>query len=270
MENIIEILKGKRIILYGTGHVAHKFYKVLKQCGLKKQIACFARTADVQAGEMLDGIEVRCFEDIPLEEDTLVCLAVHESLRDEIEKTIRQRTENYIWIYPYLYELMLGIPEQKAVELAVEPLLGGFSKDLRLGVRLAVIEQQDGINDFGFDYYIRAQMLHCSEATAAQRLKQFLGMIEKWKQSGYDRSHIIAITRKLGVIDGNHRLAMAVYTRQKSIYGNIYPTELSIQDIHGYEPMLTKELLLEHGFTAEEIQRLENIQQRYIKAYESQ
>lgn len=270
MENIIENLKGKKIIIYGTGHVAHKFYKVLKQCGLKKQIVCFAKTKDVQAGETLDGIAVHCFEEISVEEDTLVCLAVHESLRTEIEKTIRRKTKKYIWIYPYLYELMLGMPEQKNVELAIAPLLDGYSGDLRLGVRLAAIEQQDNRNDFGFDYYIRAQMLHCSEATAAQRLKQFLSMIERWKRSGYDRSYTIAITRKSGVIDGNHRLAMAVYTGQKSIYGNIYPTELSIQDIHGYEPMLTKELLLEHGFTSEDIRRLENIQQRYRKAYEVQ
>lgn len=267
MENIIELLRKKRIVIYGTGHVAHKFYKVLKRYGLGNQITCFAKTADVQAGENLDGIEVHCFEDIPVEEDMMICLAVHESLRDEIEKTVSQRTVQYIWIYPYLYELMLGIPEQKNVELMIESLLEGYHKDLRLGVRLAAIEQRDGINNYGFDYYIRAQMLHCSEATAAQRLKQFLEMIEKWKQSGYDRSYIIAVTRKLGVIDGNHRLAMAVYTGQKKVYGNIYPTELSIQDIHGYEPMLTKDLLAEHGFAAEDIQKLENIQQRYIKAY---
>ena len=63
MENMIEVLKKKRIVIYGTGHVGHKFYKVLKQNGLEKQIVCFARTGDVQAGETLDGTEVHCFEE---------------------------------------------------------------------------------------------------------------------------------------------------------------------------------------------------------------
>jgi hypothetical protein len=267
LENMIEVLKKKRIVIYGTGHVGHKFYKVLKQNGLEKQIVCFARTGDVQAGETLDGTEVHCFEEIPVGENMLVCLAVHESLRDEIEEIVRQKTKEYVWIYPHLYDLMLGMPKEKGVELAVETLLRGFRKDLRLGVRLAAIEQQDGINDFGFDCYIRAQMLHCSEATAAKRLKQFMEMIERWKQSGYDRSGRIAVTRRLEVIDGNHRLAMAVYTGQRSIYGDIYPTELSFQDIHGCEPMQTKDFLLEHGFTSEDVQKLERIQKRYVDAY---
>ena len=267
---ILERLQKNRIVIYGTGHVAHKFYKVLLHHGLQDQIQCFVRTGKVNEGETLEGIQVHCFEDIHVDEDMLICLAVHESIRSEIEKVVKPVTERYIWIYPYLYELMLGEPEQKGVELQVKTLLKGFHNDLRLGVRLAVIEQQEGINAVGFDYYVRAQMLHCSKTTAAQRLKAFLELIDSWKQSGYRKEDTISINRSYGVIDGNHRLSVAVYTGQKTIYGNIYPTELSVEDIHGHEAMLSKELLLQHGFVEGEIQRLENIQQRYIRAYGSE
>ena len=41
----------KRIVIYGTGHVGHKFYKVLKQNGLEKQI-------DVVEGDIRKGSEL--------------------------------------------------------------------------------------------------------------------------------------------------------------------------------------------------------------------
>lgn len=264
---ILDDFKGKKIIIYGTGHVGRKFYKTMKKHGFEDQVQCFVRSRDVSEGEFFEGVPVYCFETVPIEENTLICLAVHESLRDEIQRTVSSVTDQYLWIYPYLYELMLGEPEQEAVELPVERLLRGCQSDLRLGVRLAAIEQQDGLNDFGFDCYIRAQMLHCDRETALQRLKQFTRLIEEWKQNGYQKKYLLTLTRDYGVIDGNHRLAMAAYTGLKTICGNIYPTDLSVEDIHGCEPMLGKQLLAEHGFSEDELERLEKIQKRYTMAY---
>lgn len=265
---LIKRLREKKIVIFGTGHVAHKFYKIVKDKGLKNQIICFTRTANVNDGEVIDGIPVYCFENIRINDDTLVCIAVHEAIKSEIEKTVRQRTGRYLWIYPYLYSFMFGESEQKNVELEVRELLKKYRSDLRLGVRLAAIEQEEGLNTYGFGYYVRAQMTYCGKETAEQRLKQFLGLIRSWKQSGYNKKYLMSLNRNYEVIDGNHRLSMAVYMGQKVIYGDIYPTDLPIEEIHGEEPMQTKELLLRNGFTADEIAILEKIQERYLKEYE--
>lgn len=263
----LENLERKAIIIYGTGHVARKFYRALGKYHLQSQVQCFVRTEAVRSGERFEGVPVYCFKNISIESDTLVCLAVHESIRDEIEDTVKKVTGQYIWIYPYLYELMLGKPEQRDVEVAVSKLLKGFQEDLRLGVRLAAIEQQDKKNDYGFDYYVRAQMLHCDQETARHRLGQLLRLIVRWKKEGYERTHVLTLNRNYGVIDGNHRLAMAVYMGQERMFADIYPTNLSVEDIHGREPMLSKELLLERGFTPEAVRKLEKIQERYVNAY---
>ena len=263
----LENLKGKSIIIYGTGHVGRKFYKTLGKYHLQSQVQCFVRTEDVTSGERFEGVPVYCFKNVPIERDTLVCLAVHESIRDEIEDTVKKVTGQYIWIYPHLYELMLGEPEQKNVEVAVRKLLTGFHEDLRLGVRLAAIEQQDQKNDYGFDYYVRAQMLHCDRETARHRLEQLLRLIARWKEEGYERTHVLTLNRNYGVIDGNHRLAMAVYMGQETMFADIYPTNLSVEDIHGREPMQRRELLLERGFGADEVERLEGIQKKYLGRY---
>jgi len=264
---ILERLGEKKLIVYGTGHVAHKFYKALQKHSLQGNIQCFVRTGAVSAGEFFEGMPVYGFQEVSIEEDNLICLAVHESLLDEIEEAVRRVTGQYLWIYPYLYELMLGEPEQTNVELDIKLLLKSFCHDLRLGVRLAVIEQKFDRNNYGFDYYIRAQMLHCGKDTATQRLSRFLELIDRWKRSGYEKRYAVSVNQNVEVIDGNHRLAMAVYTGQPTIFGNIYPTRLSASEIHGQAAMLSEGLLTGHGFTVYEIQRLEEIQQRYLKAY---
>lgn len=241
------------------------FCRAMSKHGLKDKIQCFVRSGSVQRDEMFEEIPVRCLDDVSIEDNTLICLAVHESIRDEIQKIIEPITDKYLWIYPYLYELMLGEPEQRAVEVSIGQLLGNCRNDMRLAIRLAAIEQQDGMNTFGFDYYVRAQMLHSSKDTASKRLEQFAKLISEWKQFGYKRDDPIVLNRDYDVIDGNHRLALAVYMGQKTIVGDIYPTLLSAEDIHGHEAMLSEELLRAHGFTQRDIQRLKAIQQRYLK-----
>ena len=110
---ILEQLNGKKIIIYGTGHVARKFYRALLNHGFQKQISYFVRSSDVSDGELFEGVEVCCFEDVDFGENTIICLAVHESILDEIEKIVRKKTGQYIWIYPFLYRLMSGNQNRK-------------------------------------------------------------------------------------------------------------------------------------------------------------
>lgn len=261
-------LREEKLVIFGTGHVGVKFYNALKARGMQRQVLCFTRTKNVDDGEAIDGIPVYCFEDVRIDSDILVCLAVHEAIRDEIEEIVRKRTDRYLWIYPYLYSFMLGTPEQKNMELDIGKLLDGFRGDLRLGVRLAVIEQQEGRNTYGFDAYVRALMTYCGKDTAEERLAQFRRLITRWKQTGYDKDCLIGVNRRYEVIDGNHRLSMAVYMKQRAIYGDIYPTDLSFEEIHGYEPLLSEKVLLENGFEKKEIERLKKTQERYLIEYE--
>ena len=191
---ILEKLREKTIVIYGTGHVARKFYRIMQTHGLEKQVLCFVRSQKTE-GEAFEGLPVFSLEELSFREDTLICLAVHESIREEIEILVRRKTKQYMWIYPYLYELMFGPPEKRELKLQVKELLSGFQEDLRLGVRLAAIEQQEGRNDWGFSCYIRAQTLHCSEATAKRRLEQFRSLIVSWKSSGYEEASRLVLNR---------------------------------------------------------------------------
>jgi len=262
-----EDFKGKELVIYGAGHVGKKFYRVLRMHGLGEQAVCFAVTEPVEGKPMIEGLPVKCVHDIFIRSNTLVCLAVHETIRDEVEKAIKPITEQYIWIYPYLYDLMFGEPEQTDKEIDISEILKTCRKDARLAIRLAAIEQHDGKNSFGYDYYKRAQMMHCAEHTAGQRLQQFKRLMADWKKHGYRREYPLSLNRRYEVIDGNHRLALAVYYRQNRILCSIYPTEMPLTEIHGPEPVMPTAVLMRHGFTGEEIEKLNELQKRYMDVY---
>lgn len=263
-----EEFRGKEIIIYGAGHVGRKFCRALKAQGSGSQIKCFAVTGEAEEGALLDGIPLMCIYDIPIRENTLVCLAVHETLRDEMENIVKKLTKQYIWIYPHLYELMFGKPEAVETEIDISEILKTCRDDFRLAVRLAVMEQHDGKNTFGYDFYKRAQGTYCMEHTVTERLGQFIRLMEDWRRQGYRREYPLVLNRNYEVIDGNHRLAAAVYYRLEKILCNIYPTEIPLTEIHGKEPVMSMEMLQRHGFSGEEIEKLVEIQERYLRFYE--
>lgn len=259
--------EGREIVIYGAGHVGRKFFRTLEERGFGSQVRCFAVTGQRKPGTVLEGIPLKCIYDIPILDNTLICLAVHETLREELENTVREITDRYVWIYPYLYSLMFGEPEQTDMEINISEILKTCRRDERIAVRLAAIEQYEGKNTFGYEYYKRAQMMHCAEHTAGQRLQQFKELMADWKENGYRKEYPLSLNRACEVIDGNHRLALAVYYHQTSILCNIYPTEIPLTEIHGKEPIMPKIVLEQHGFTEEEIQRLDELQERYVEIY---
>lgn len=260
-------LAEKEIIIYGTGYVGHKFLRVLQEYGLDHRVRCFAVTRKPEKELKVDGIPVCDIGSLPLNENTLICLAVHDSLREEVERAVKKRTEQYMWIYPKLYEWLLGEAEQTNVQVEVGSILKNYKEDVRLAVRLAAIEQQEGKNSVGFDYYIRAQMLHCDEYTARKRLKRFRKLVTDWETLSPSSIPPLSLNRDYEMIDGNHRLSLAVYYGQKKILCNIYPTKLRVEEIHDPAAMMKKITMKERCFNLEEMQKLEEIQERYVMCF---
>jgi len=259
---------GKEIVIYGAGHVGRKFFRTLQAHGIGDQVCCFAVTKPVKE-ECAEGLPIRCIDEIPVHKETLVCLAVHEALREEMEYYISRITKQYVWIYPYLYNLMFGQPERVNENIEIPVILQNYGEDMRLAIRLAVIEQKFGKNLFGFEYYKKAQKIHCAEYTAGQRLGKFCRLIEDWEKEGYQKEHLLFLNQNYEMIDGNHRLSLAVYHKQKTIWCNIYPTKIPVEEIHGQGPKMSEGILIRHGFTQDDIQKLKKIQERYLSFYET-
>lgn len=260
INELLDYLKKSRIVIYGTGHVGKKFFWALRKNGLLQNTACFAVSEVSGNLSTVEGIPVRSIEDLSSEDSILVCVAVHEALKDEMIHTLqRLGMSEYVWIHPFLYDLLLGEPIKRDVEIEVSQILKTCREDYRLAVRWMAIDQYFGKNILGYDLYVKAESLHCEERTAQERLKRFLELIRFWEKTGYLTDSRIRINLRYEIIDGRHRVAVAHYFGQKTIRCDVYSDQTTVTKLHGEEVMLTEKVLRDHGFSVREMAALKEI-----------
>lgn len=263
--NLLEQIEKQSIAIYGAGHIAKKFLKAIELYQCKKNILCFVVSSLEQSEKEIGGIPVRSLDWLAEHKDILVCIAVHESLRRDIVSAIQNiGVFHHVWIYPCLYELLLGLPVRTNIKVDLDDIVRTCEGDYRLAIRYAAIEQYFGRNQIGFDMYRRAQALHSSPETAKERLSAFCRLIAEWEKNGYKEQSRIAINTSYEIIDGNHRVALAKYYSQKQIVCDIYEKRIDVTELHGENAMLTDKVLFMEGFSDKEMEYLDEIN-RMIK-----
>ncbi|MCI8567059.1 MAG: hypothetical protein HFI39_12250 [Lachnospiraceae bacterium] len=261
-EELLKRLHDSRIVIYGTGYVGKKFFQALKNNGLVQNVVSFAVSKVPADLTVIEGIQVHSIEHIAFGDSVMVCVAVHEALKDKMIGTLEQMgMRKYVWIHPFLYELFLGRPLKRDVDVEVENIVQTCRDDYRLAVRWLVIEQYFGKNNLGYSLYERAESIHCEKYTARERLKKFLELIRSWEKTGYLEDRRIQINSRYEIVDGRHRIAAAYYFNQRTVRCDIYPGEVPVEKLHDEEVMLTEKVLTDHGFSVKEIGLLAEMNQ---------
>lgn len=78
-------------------------------------------------------------------------------------------------------------------------------------VRLLAVEEYYGKNNYGFDLYLRMQGVRSACKKAQKGAERFKSLIESYEKNGYDHNSRIELDKNLHLIDGSHRLALAMY-----------------------------------------------------------
>lgn len=263
-ETLLEQIAKQNIAVYGAGHIARKLLKALKLYHYDQNIMCFVVSFSEQSEKTIEGIPVRTIDWLAGHRDLLVCIAVHEALRNDIAAALQNiGISRYTWISPLcLYELLLGQPVETGVKVDLDAIVRTCTDDYRLAIRYAAIEQYFGKNEVGFAMYRRAQALHSSPETAKERLSAFCRLIEEWRKNGYDEKSRLAINTGYEIIDGNHRAALAKYYEQKQIVCDIYEKRIPVTELHGENAMLTGSVLMAAGFGDKEMKYLDEMNGR--------
>ena len=130
--DLLEAIKARGAVLFGTGFVAERVARVLEERGLGACLQGFlvsqAHTDSFCARPVWTlGEYARRVSDG--REPPLLCLAVHASLRDEVEQMLRGAgLTEYVWIYPNYLELAWG-EKARTAELRICDLLARQEED---------------------------------------------------------------------------------------------------------------------------------------------
>ncbi len=78
-------------------------------------------------------------------------------------------------------------------------------------VRYLAIENYFGLNDYGFKLYRKMQSLRMGEDYVDSAETTFKNLIKSFDKNGYDNNSSITCDENLKLLDGSHRLALALY-----------------------------------------------------------
>lgn len=265
LDDINGIMKNNRIAIYGTGFVAMKFYDVLVKRGLGKEIECFIVSKKESGQNEIRKMKICSIDEFENKDGLIICVAVHEVSRDEIEKILdSKKIKNYIWIYPYLYDLALGSPLKRGVPVPVKKIVRQCH-NYRIAIRYLAVENYFGKNSYGYDIYRKAQEISCGKISAEKRLESFCRLIQNWENDGYNNDSRILISEDFALIDGIHRTTLARYFKLEEVACDIYKNTGYYAAWMGSGALLARDKVLEAGFTKEE---MEIIEDAYIRVKE--
>lgn len=260
--DLMQILEHKRIVVYGAGFVAEKFYEALVIQGLHRNVECFVVSRKEPEQKFLKGKNVISIDEFENSENILICLAVHDVTKNEIEEILDKRgITNRIWIRPYLFDLVLGKPTRSGVIMPVDPIVRQCV-DYRIAVRYLAVENYFGKNDCGYEIYKKALEAYCGRETAEKRLENFRRLIQSWERSGYLADSTILIDEKGEIIDGAHRITLARYFRTDRVLCDVYQTSEKYLEWIGSGALLPQDKAAQFGFTDKEIEMMEEAYQR--------
>lgn len=115
-------------------------------------------------------------------------------------------------------------------------------------VRLLAVENHFGENDFGFDLYRRMQGARINKNWVEPAVNRFRKLIQSYEKNGYDNKSSIVLDQDLHLVDGSHRMALAMYYGIPNITVSVRPQSYNI--FYGIEWFLV------NGFSCKECEIL--------------
>lgn len=262
VNDLIILLKENRFWIYGAGFVANIFWQNLAPYDVYGNAEGFI--VSKKDCDFFNKLNVKEISENVCGKDDLICIAVHESIIEDVIKEIEDKgLFDYIAIYPYLWDLRIGAPQKKGVKISVNNLISKNLSDFKIVVRYLALEQYFKKNEIGYDLYIKAFTTHVDKKTAIRRLERYIDFISQWESKGYIPNTNIKINRKGQIIDGHHRTVLAKYFGLKTLDCDIYDTNMSAEDVYGNRAAMTEEIM-KQVFDVKEIKMLEQCREKLI------
>jgi hypothetical protein len=178
----------------------------------------FVVTDTVGNSEIIENKPVICINDLQ-DKDCTMLISVSDIYQNEIMDLLKSREfKNVVCAYRYsfLAEELSHQDIPNVVMIDVRELLAQQYHDNKFNrydiiVRLLAVRNYFGENNFGFDYYRRMQDARVHDGYSEIAVKRFAELIESFQEHGYDSDSEIIVDKNLKLMDGSHRMALAIY-----------------------------------------------------------
>ena len=278
-KDFLQTIQGKAICIFGTGYVARVFFRALQEHGLTGQVRAFVvsdipkRSGDEKNGKertfcgrpVLSAAAYKAETDRTGKEggnsrkkntavpQDVLCLAVHESILDEVRETLAQQELTGIWIYPFLFDMLYGGPADPCVRIPVSGILKNQpSGQYWLAVRYGALREDCEGNAAGTEVYKKSMSLFSAPATAQKRLDHFMRLAGEIRENGFDPERPVLLDENYRIIDGLHRIVLAAYRGIEALPCRIYAASSVYDEVLDSRNFLTEEILQRPEFSEEE------------------
>lgn len=207
------------IYIYGAGNIGKKVLSLIKKTDSAiKKVKGFLVSDLVGNPKMLDGFPVTIPKNLQ-DRMSLVLVSVTDIYQETIVEDLKQLGfENVIVAYKYSFmedDNFSAFPKSiriNTTELLMCQYKEGLFNRYDIVVRLLAIEEYYGKNNYGFSLYERMQSQRAQDMSYGKiSMQRFIKLIESYEKKGYKENSELIIDEKLHLVDGSHRLALALY-----------------------------------------------------------
>ena len=287
-EDFLKKIEKRGLILFGTGYLAGVWLEILRAYGLEHALQ-YCLVSQCDPGASFEGHPVYSLKNAPFpagrpaEQMPVLGLAVHEAVAEEVLPQLQARCPGECeLLYPRMHELAFG-PVLRQEHPAVSGLLSAqpeenFWISLRYAALCEHMAERESTDRTrrcseiraacagcsAAEMYLKSQALFSSRETAALRLERFFALADSGEKERILRENPILADEKQRIIDGLHRIALAVYLGQETLPCRIVHAGELYEKLFTEKNRLTPAAQLRAGFSVQERKMLQLIRKELL------
>ena len=216
-----ELLEANQTIyIYGAGKIGKKILKLIKQSDQLDKIKGFLVSDKGENPDYIEDIPVFQIDEL-VNKDGLILLSVTDIYQEEILSLLcAYGYDNVVCAYKFSFLVIDNdadidrIPDTIVIDirelLARQYIAGEFNR-FDIIVRLLAAENYYQLNEYGFELYKKMQEARVRAGYSEISVNRYKALIRSFEQRGYDSRSEIIVDSNLGLINGAHRVALAIY-----------------------------------------------------------
>lgn len=216
--------ENQNIYIYGAGNIGKQILRLISLRNYQSKVKGFLVTDKAGNPDHIQNIPVYQIGELENRDD-LVLIAVSESYDEEIFGLLEEYGYiNIVCAYNFSFlnadDNTDGAPDAKIIdvrELFFKQYMDGKFNRFDIIVKVLAAENYYQMNEYGFELYKKMQEARIREGYSDISVKRFKTLIQSFEQRGYDSASEIIVDSNLRLINGAHRLALAVYYKTPDV-----------------------------------------------------